>query len=157
MNNNQINTGIRAHQTRRNGFFSILVFLKLPIPAISLWKLEFLSPIIILFQQYSCIRSSHVRKIWHTGIKNLIFNILLQNCLFYSIFIKIFVQHVCFVKGRGLCSSREKMLKFMLDFQKSPRFFPYVNRERSHATPFFTKCGEPLMEWCNGKSITSKQ
>jgi len=35
---------------------------------------------------------------------------------------KIVVQHICFVKGRGTCSSREKNVKILLVFRKSPRF-----------------------------------
>jgi hypothetical protein len=35
---------------------------------------------------------------------------------------KIVMQHVCFVKGRGICSSGERSVKILLDFRKSPRF-----------------------------------
>ena len=55
-------------------------------------------------------------------------------------FLRSFVQHVHFVKGRGTCSIVGKeTLKFGLIFESLPDFpslRPYVKRERSQVTMF---------------------
>ena len=106
----------RAHQTRWSGRpFTPWFQWNHPIPAkrwsfirpVSLWSL-FLLPISIFFLQYSHKRGLMFLKFDQYRVWYSIFCSKLIDC----ILLKIVVQNVCFVKGRGHAVAGKEMLKF---------------------------------------------
>ena len=84
----------------------------------------------------------------YTGpMQGLIFNILFLTCWLH-IFFKIIVQHVCFVKGRGMRLRGQKRwnickLFAIISLPLFPSLRPYVNWERSYATLFIPRVVSP--------------
>jgi hypothetical protein len=80
-------------------------------------------------------------------MQGLIFNILFLTCWLH-IFFKIIVQHVCFVKGRGMRLRGQKRwnickLFAIISLPLFPSLRPYVNWERSYATLFIPRVVSP--------------
>ena len=85
---------------------------------------------IILFLQYSCIRCSHVLKIWIIWVWYSTFYTKLVDCVFF----KIVEQHIYFVIGMGNTVAGKEMLKYLQAFRKLPRFS--LSSTWSHVTLF---------------------